>query len=179
MPTLVLVANRLVFANRAARAVLGYEDTPPRDLLGRDAAGFIAPRDRAVTAKGVARLLTTGLPACNVPRLLVHRDGCEVLAICAASMIRWRGRPALVVGFMVLSGVPELGAEPDGMPHLSPRERQVARLVARGVRTGEIARTLGLRESTVRAHLKAVYRKADCHSRVELTQLVLGLQRQP
>jgi DNA-binding NarL/FixJ family response regulator len=51
---------------------------------------------------------------------------------------------------------------------LTPREREIVSALATGQRVGSIAERLGVSEHTVRNHLKAVYRKLDVHSQVEL-----------
>jgi PAS domain S-box-containing protein len=176
VPIVIIAAQRLVFANRAAIEALGYGDAPPEEYLGRDGYSFVAPAERPASLANGRRLLRTGENAVNLPRMMMHRSGRQLLALCAVGPISWHGQPALEIGFMILSGT---DAPPDraaGLTALSPRERQVALLVARGFGTTVIATTLGLQDSTVRAHLKAVYRKAGCHTRVELAQLVLGLQ---
>ena len=50
----------------------------------------------------------------------------------------------------------------------SPRELEVVRLVAQGLRNKEIARKLDITEGTVKIHLYNVYRKAGVHSRIAL-----------
>jgi DNA-binding CsgD family transcriptional regulator len=52
---------------------------------------------------------------------------------------------------------------------LTPRERQVTRLLLRGAATGEIARALGISRHTVRDHTKAIFAKTGASSRPELT----------
>jgi DNA-binding NarL/FixJ family response regulator len=52
---------------------------------------------------------------------------------------------------------------------LTPREIEVARLVAGGLSNREIAGKLAVREGTVKIHLHNVYRKLDLDSRVDLT----------
>lgn len=52
---------------------------------------------------------------------------------------------------------------------LTPREREVIRLVARGLRNKEIARELGITEGTVKMYLHTVYEKLAVSSRVELS----------
>jgi len=47
----------------------------------------------------------------------------------------------------------------DGPPSLTAREREVLRLLAQGLRPGEIASTLELSVKTVKNHLTAVYQK--------------------
>ena len=51
---------------------------------------------------------------------------------------------------------------------LSPREQEVARLVARGFRNAEIASILRLSSNTVRNYIVSVFRKADVSNRAEL-----------
>jgi len=51
---------------------------------------------------------------------------------------------------------------------LTPREREIVSALSGGQRVGAIADRLGVSEHTVRNHLKAVYRKLDVHSQVEL-----------
>ena len=51
---------------------------------------------------------------------------------------------------------------------LSPREREVAGLVARGMTNAEIARSLGLSASTVKHYVESAMRKAGVTNRVSL-----------
>jgi DNA-binding CsgD family transcriptional regulator len=57
---------------------------------------------------------------------------------------------------------------------LTGREVQVARLVARGLSTNEIASTLFVSGHTVRDHLKAIFQKVGVSSRGELTSKLLA-----
>jgi two-component system nitrate/nitrite response regulator NarL len=56
----------------------------------------------------------------------------------------------------------------DAADTLTPREREIVAALSSGQRVGVIASRLGVSEHTVRNHLKAVYRKLDVHSQVEL-----------
>ncbi len=51
---------------------------------------------------------------------------------------------------------------------LTPRERQILRMVADGMRNKEIAQQLEISEGTVKIHLHNIYEKVDVDSRVEL-----------
>jgi two-component system, NarL family, nitrate/nitrite response regulator NarL len=51
---------------------------------------------------------------------------------------------------------------------LSPREREVALLVARGLSNKEVARQLGLSNGTVKIHLHRVFQKLGAKSRYRL-----------
>ena len=55
-------------------------------------------------------------------------------------------------------------------PGLSEREREVAILVGEGLRNGEIAKKLFVSESTVRTHLRAIFRKLDIDRRAKLAE---------
>jgi DNA-binding NarL/FixJ family response regulator len=52
---------------------------------------------------------------------------------------------------------------------LTPRESQLAALVARGLRNREIGDQLGISEGTVKIHLHRIYEKIGVANRVELT----------
>jgi DNA-binding NarL/FixJ family response regulator len=57
---------------------------------------------------------------------------------------------------------------------LTPREREVANLVAFGLSNRDIGLRLSMAEGTVKFHLSNVYRKTSIGSRSELVALVLG-----
>ncbi len=66
---------------------------------------------------------------------------------------------------------------------LTPRERQVAALVASGRTNRQVGRALGISEKTAEVHLHHVMSKLDAHSRAEVaawavTQHLPGLERQ-
>jgi len=63
---------------------------------------------------------------------------------------------------------PEVG-DPE-LDQLTPREREVMRLIARGYTYKEIARRLTLSVKTVETHVSAVLRKLQLSSRHELTR---------
>jgi DNA-binding NarL/FixJ family response regulator len=54
-------------------------------------------------------------------------------------------------------------------PALTPREAEIVRLVAAGLRNKEIARRLAITEGTVKIHLHNVFEKLNVGSRTELT----------
>ena len=63
------------------------------------------------------------------------------------------------------AGLPD--RSPDGDP-LSPREREVAELAARGLTNREIAERLVITEKTASHHVSAILTKLGLGSRVEL-----------
>lgn len=71
---------------------------------------------------------------------------------------------------------PEIGERIDDLsqrfdsrrPPLAPRERELIRFVARGLRNREIAQELGVTEGTVKVYLHAVFDKLGVKNRTEL-----------
>jgi DNA-binding NarL/FixJ family response regulator len=59
------------------------------------------------------------------------------------------------------------------MDQLTPREYQVAMLVASGLSNKEIARELGLSDGTVKLHMHKVIQKLSVKSRYEAMLMIL------
>jgi len=58
---------------------------------------------------------------------------------------------------------------------LTPREREIGRLVASGVPNGQIATRLAISETTVQEHLKHIFTKLGVHNRADVVRiLILG-----
>ena len=55
---------------------------------------------------------------------------------------------------------------------LSPREREIVRLVGENIRNPEIAARLGISEGTVKVHLHNIYEKLGLSNRVDLVMLI-------
>jgi DNA-binding NarL/FixJ family response regulator len=51
---------------------------------------------------------------------------------------------------------------------LSPREREIALLVARGLSNKEVARELGLSHGTIKSHVHSILQKLGARSRYSL-----------
>lgn len=66
----------------------------------------------------------------------------------------------------------QLGSEPQAAPAdgLTQREREVALLVADGLRSREVAERLGIASQTVKSHLKTIFDKLGVRNRVELAR---------
>lgn len=64
-----------------------------------------------------------------------------------------------------------------GLQRLSEREREVATLVARGLRNREIANELSISENTVKRHLQSIFSKTGAHDRVELAAITADQQK--
>jgi DNA-binding NarL/FixJ family response regulator len=56
---------------------------------------------------------------------------------------------------------------------LTARESEIVRLVASGMRNGEVAERLSISESTVKTHLNNIFQKLDFRDRLELTHYAI------
>jgi NarL family two-component system response regulator LiaR len=65
---------------------------------------------------------------------------------------------------------------PDPFQPLSPRERDVLRLIARGHSNRQIARDLAIGEQTVKTHVRAILTKLDLQDRVQAAIFALHHQ---
>lgn len=70
--------------------------------------------------------------------------------------------------FLAWPREPENG---NGGDWLRPAEKAVFRLLGRGLTNDEIAKALYRDTSTVRSHLKAIYKKLQCHDRTKVALL--------
>jgi DNA-binding NarL/FixJ family response regulator len=63
--------------------------------------------------------------------------------------------------------------EPSSIRRLSERERQIAALVARGLKNKDIAQELKISENTVKRHLQSIFNKTGARDRLELAVIAL------
>jgi DNA-binding CsgD family transcriptional regulator len=63
-----------------------------------------------------------------------------------------------------------------GAEQLSPREKQIAMLVAKAKTNKEIAYDLGLKEGTIKDYLFKIYRKVKVANRTELAVWLWGIR---
>ena len=101
-----------------------------------------------------------------VPKHAAFENLVEAIRAVAGEQV-WMP-PALQVEMMAaLRGDPASG--------LTPREREVVRHVAVGLRNAEVARRLDISEDTVKKHLNKIFQKLGVRDRVELTHRALRL----
>jgi DNA-binding NarL/FixJ family response regulator len=72
-----------------------------------------------------------------------------------------------VIDRMAQQPTPDL-ADQAKLSELTPREREVLQLIARGLSNREIARELVVEESTIRTHVKGILTKLDLRDRVQI-----------
>lgn len=87
----------------------------------------------------------------------------------------WVG-PQLMRRFMQGLAARNDSASDSVLDRLSQRERQVAEAASRGSTNKEIARTMGITERTVKAHLSASFEKLGVRDRMQLALLINGVE---
>lgn len=70
--------------------------------------------------------------------------------------------------------IPEACAGLASRHSLTPREREVLSLLARGRTAAYIGRSLGIAPDTAKTHIRSIYRKMDIHTQQELIDLIEG-----
>ena len=78
---------------------------------------------------------------------------------------------------MVVVRMPAARATPDWWPDLSPREREVAMLLARGLANKQIATQLSISVATVKDHVHHVLSKTGLSSRAAVAAAWPGTER--
>lgn len=90
------------------------------------------------------------------------RELANLGAVClhfSACLVKLRS--SYVVGSKLLDNV-----------HLTPREIQIANLVAKGLTNADVARELWITRNTVKQYLKQIFKKLDVHSRTAMASKI-------
>jgi DNA-binding NarL/FixJ family response regulator len=150
------------------------------DVRMPDLDGLAATRDvLAVSPEVKVVILTTfeqedyifGALSAGASGFLLKRTSPEVLlaaihTVAAGDSLLSPSVTRIVIDRMAHQPTPNLGAG-DRLTALTPREREVLELVARGLSNGEIAAELVIEESTVKTHVKRILMKLDLRDRIQ------------
>lgn len=168
------------FSDRQYRHVLDALDLAGAAVLIADVTGADVRMNRAAREllDGLAdrdRLLYA-LAASTTPgdrfAHLVAAETCEGEAVTVrASSRRSETDPQALVTILELEGGEPQRHSP-ALQLLTPREREVAGLVAEGLTDGEIAERLCISRHTVNQHVKRAYQTLGVHNRVGLARVV-------
>jgi DNA-binding CsgD family transcriptional regulator len=166
---------------------------PPK--TGRALPGEVAQTARAIVRSAVLALVDSGETRrvriqwdCDGLNLLIgiRDDGTGELTVHDEVLRPIAERVAALDGELRVSSTPGWGSdlsvilpldpptEPDVLEDtvaLSPRERDVLRLVVSGARNRDIAGQLGITDNTVKFHVSNLLRKAGARTRSELVSL--------
>lgn len=159
-------AHSAVLADTPDLAILDFAEGPPSALdILRDVRAA-AVQTRVILFVGMHGLEPIDAVELGVDGLLPRDAPVAAVAECIARVAngeQWLDQRVMRVAHERLSRhhTPVAGL-------LTPRERDVARLVATGRRNRGIATALGISEGTVKMHLHNVYAKMGLESRTQL-----------
>ncbi|QCI94412.1 response regulator transcription factor [Novosphingobium sp. EMRT-2] len=104
---------------------------------------------------------------------IVSKDGAESELIQVLERVH-AGEKAIAPAF--LQRALDLSLKPVNNPFakLNARERDITRLVAKGMRNREIGQQLNIGEGTVKVYLHAIYQKLNIENRTELALMVVN-----
>lgn len=165
-------------ADRAPGVIVLGEDGTVRSLT--DQAQFWLeqfPSDRgtglqlpAAVHAVAQRALAPDRPGLAVPPYAsVRLVSGQWLTLHAAPLLAGGTDPGTVAVTLAPAGAAELEPLRLALYDLTPREREIARLLTRGVTNDEIAKALWISRYTVKDHAKAVYAKLGIRGRAELS----------
>jgi PAS domain S-box-containing protein len=153
--------GRFVRMNAAAERAIGSSNA---HWLGRHFTEPVPPEARENVEAQFRRAVETGEPT-DFETVFTDASG-HIRGVRAQHLPLRRGDA--IVGVLILAF--DVRQPPSGLelhPRLTPRQREILELLARGLSTSEIAKELTLSTETVRNHLRRVFGELHVHTRVE------------
>jgi DNA-binding CsgD family transcriptional regulator len=177
IPMAILDAGRRYV--RVNDALVDFWQYPRAQLIGRCADTMVVAERGMIDARW-QQLAETG--QLYGERVIEHAGGSRLRTTYAAHVIEEDGCWQVLV--VTLSARLPDGAELIASAHveagfpstvmLTPRERDVVRLVALGANTKRMAEDLSLSSETVRTHVRNAMAKTGAHTRAQLVALALS-----
>jgi PAS domain S-box-containing protein len=170
------VDGSFVHLNAAAERASGFSRA---DLLGRHFTYPLVPEARKQVEAHFSRAVERGEPT-DFETVFVDGSG-QVRAVRAQHLPLRDGEKVVGVLILAFDALAPAGVGPNPQPRLTPRQREVLRLIASGLSTAETAERLSLSAETVRNHLRSVFRELGVHNRPEAIAVArrLGLLATP
>src|SRR5262245_41850824 len=157
VPSYVLDETGIVrWINPAAERLLG-------DIRGRHYTSVVAPEETRRAREIFSRKVHGSTQATEESALLVSRTGTRVAVELSA--VRLMNGDRVVGVFGLIEERPD--DTPTPLPHLTPRQVEVLRLLEQGRSTKQIAAELHLSPETVRNHIRRLLRALGVNSRLE------------
>ena len=168
VPAYILDRNGVVrWLNTAALTNFG-------DLRGKR-IGQIVEREHVSLARHEFAAKLLGAAETTEATITVRTsDGRRVSVDISSTQLVEHGAVIGVFGLADPRDVPPPPA--DASPHLTPRQLDVLRHLARGHSTDSIATSMGISKETVRNHVRGLLHRLDVHSRLEAVMRAHELQ---
>ena len=158
------VDGRFVYVNAGAERVSGKSNA---EWLGRHFTEPLPEEAREMVAAQFRRAVEHGEPT-DFETVFTDASG-QLRGVRAQHLPLRSGDEVvgvLILAFDARGPSPEhVGLESE--PRLTPRQREILELIASGLSTSEISRTLRLSTETVRNHVRNVLRELRVHTRPE------------
>lgn len=150
--------GEIAWLNPAAERVVG-------DVRGKRFTDVVSPDDRTRAKETFARKIVGNEKVTDAEVELIGPDGRGVSV--EVSSVPLREGHQIVGVFGLLSRPPSPPRSPQPHAKLTPRQREILRMLAHGASTKQIAEELHLSRETVRNHVRGILQALDVHSRVE------------
>ena len=180
-PTIEIVGEAATGREAVERCRRLAPDVVLMDVRMPDLDGIAATRELASAAPSVRVLILTtfeqddyifGALRAGASGFLVKRTRPETLiaavhTIAAGDSLLSPSVTRRVIDRMAQQPTPDL-TDQTRLDELTPREREVLGLLARGLSNREIAKALVVEESTIRTHVKRILTKLDLRDRIQI-----------
>src|SRR5262245_17476432 len=158
VPSYVLDTTGIIrWINPAAERLVG-------DVRGRHFTSVVAPEDSRRAQELFSRKVLGTTPSTDATGVFVSTAGTRVAVEISAVPLMSGER---VVGVFGLFDGHADDKPTTPHPHLTPRQREVLRLLEQGRSTKQIAAELHLTTETVRSHIRRLFRALGVNSRLE------------
>ena len=151
-------SGAIAWLNPAAERVVG-------DVRGKRFTDVVAPDDRGRAKETFARKIVGKEKVTDAEVELLGPDG-HMVSVEVSSVPLHEGHQIVGV-FGLLSRPPSPPVSRQAHAKLTPRQREILRMLAHGASTQQIAQELHLSRETVRNHVRGILQALDVHSRVE------------
>jgi len=137
------------------------------NALNRKFSNVMAPEELRHAREQFARKVIGEADATEYATSVLDADGRRMAVDVSSVALRANGDVVGVFGVVTPARAQDLTDPPHQAVELTPRQRQVLRLLGDGRTTGKIASELGIADETARNHIKAVLRALGASSRLE------------
>jgi PAS domain S-box-containing protein len=158
VPTYAIDRHGIIrWVNPAAQRVVG-------DVCGRHLTSVLAPEERRRGHEIFMRNLLGPPEGADNTGILLNADGERIEAELSAIPLESGGH---VIGVFGHIKHVEAAAPLPPLPHVTPRQHEVLRLLEQGRSTAQIANELHISTETARNHIRRLFRALGVHSRLE------------